>query len=80
MAFVLIMVKCGFCYDKYFGVEWQTWEDTFSWGYDVIGVDEEEFPLLPYVVYSLFIIICSGIITLSFLSIYFSFEFQNKMC
>ena len=73
MILVYIMVKAGGCYDEDFGGYCQTWEHTFSCSFD------DEITKQPFYMYSIWIIICFGIIIISILSISYSYVFKNKM-
>ena len=75
IGLVIFMVLTGNCYDEDEGGYCQTWEQTFSYN----NKDDREMGKFPFIVYSLFIVICLGIIILSVCSLCFSFEFKNKM-
>ena len=75
IGFVILMVKGGVCYDDDIGGYCQTWEYTFSCNkYEGDDINPHYFWI-----FSIFIVICLGIIFLSAFSIYFSFEVKNKM-
>ena len=74
IGFVILMVKGGVCYDDDIGGYCQTWEYTFSCNkYEGDDINPHYFWI-----FSIFIIICLGIIFLSAFSIYFSFEIKKK--
>ena len=75
IGFVILMVKGGVCYDDDIGGYCQTWEYTFSCNkYEGDDINPHYFWI-----FSIFIVICLGIIFLSAFSINFSFEIKNKM-
>ena len=75
IGFVIFMVMSGNCYDDDVGGYCQTWEQTFS----LNDKDDPDMGKAPFIVYSIFIVICLGIIIISICSLYFSLEFKNKM-
>jgi hypothetical protein len=75
IALVVFMVKAGACYDDDIGGYCQTWEYTCSYNkYEGDDIDPQCFW-----VFSIFIVICLGIIFLSAFSLYFSSEIKDKM-
>ena len=75
MAYEKFMDSVGLCYDEDIGGYCQTWEYAFSCNvYEDKDIDDEGFWA-----FSIFIVICLGIVVLSAFSIYFSFEVKDKM-
>ena len=75
IAFVIFMMNSDGCYDDDIGGYCQTWEYTCSCN----KYEEDDIDPQCFWVFSIFIVICLGIIFLSAFSIYFSFEIKDKM-
>ena len=75
IGLVILMVKGGCCYDDDIGGFCQTWEQTFSFN---PYVDDDIEPY-GFWVFSIFIVICLGIIILCALSLYFSLQVKDKI-
>jgi len=71
----LYFAQDSLCYDEDQGGHCQTWEYTFSCN----DPNDNSFNYFCFFTLLIFLFICVGIIILSFLSIYYSSEFKNKM-
>ena len=72
---IFAMVKGDGCYDDDYGGYCQTCQDTFSWNTE----DEDECSKTLFSIISVFFLICTGIVVLSILSVYYSSKFEDKM-
>ena len=75
IGFVICMVEGGGCYDDDIGGFCQTWEQTFSYN----SYEEDDLGTQGFWVFSIFIVICLGIIFLCIFSICFSLKIKDKM-
>ena len=75
IVLVIILVKGGGCYDEDFGGYCQTWEMTFS----CLKYPDDRINKKYFYLYTIFVLICLGIVILSILSIIFSFNFRQKI-
>ena len=75
MALAKCMDNVGLCYDEDIGGYCQTWEDTFSCNIE----EDKDIGEDGFITFSIFIVICLGIVFLSAFSFYFSFEVKDKM-
>jgi len=75
IGLVIFMVKTGVIYSDDMEDPCETWEQTFSCTYD----EDYTMNTKGFYIYSIFIIICLGIIFSCAFSIYFSIELKDKM-
>jgi len=75
IGFVIFMVNTGGCYDSDVGGFCQSCEQAFSWNH----YEEDDIDTKGFYIFSIFIIICLGIIFSCAFSIYFSIELKDKM-